>query len=201
MNTKNGFFTAFNFERALSRPLRNMDISEVVKIKAREERIESAIELYYDQAKFLAQNRHVDVIVCVVPEILFKSISTNETTSSEEPPDEEPEIKEELNFRRALKARAMHLGKPLQLIRSISLEETASGQQDVATKAWNFLHGTVLQIRPHHSMETHTKQRHPIYMLVWEFHFIVAEIISSLILALLKFLMNWVMASYCGGHR
>lgn len=138
MNTSNGFFAAFNFERTLSRPLRNMDIAEIIKIKARKERIKSALNLYYDQAKFLAQNRHVDVIVCVVPEVLYKSISTNENTSSEESPDEEPEIKEELNFRRALKARAMHLGKPLQLIRSLSLEETASGQQDVATKAWNF---------------------------------------------------------------
>lgn len=44
----------------------------------------------------------------------------------------------ESNFRRALKARAMHLNKPLQLIREFSLNSNPRTQQDDATKAWNF---------------------------------------------------------------
>lgn len=44
----------------------------------------------------------------------------------------------EVNFRRALKAKSMHLAVPLQLVREISFEAVVKEQQDEATKAWNF---------------------------------------------------------------
>lgn len=132
-----GFGANVHFSGDLARPLKNSDIAEIIAIRSWEERIEAAIELYFENIKFLAQNRHVDVIVCVMPEKLYKVISTEEVKGEETL--EEKTAKEELNFRRALKARAMSLGKPLQLIRQVNLDETKSaGQQDDATKAWNF---------------------------------------------------------------
>lgn len=132
-----GFAADIRFPSDLSRPIKNSDISKIIAIKSRKERIEGAIELFYENIKFLAQNRHVDVIVCVMPEPLFKAISSDEERKEDNL--EEPVPKEELNFRRALKARAMSLGKPLQLIRQVNLDATKSaGQQDDATKAWNF---------------------------------------------------------------
>jgi len=52
--------------------------------------------------------------------------------------DASVDVTGEVNFRRALKAKAMHLGKPLQLVRAASLESNKRGQQVDATKAWNF---------------------------------------------------------------
>lgn len=135
-NPTSGFASAFNFNSGLARPLLKSDIDELLKIINRKERIEKAIELYYENVKFLAQNRPVDVIVCVIPEKLYKSIAAEERSSDESlENDHRPE---ELNFRRALKARALHLGKPLQLMRDISLEGGKGVQQDDATRAWNF---------------------------------------------------------------
>lgn len=136
-NKNSGFGADIKFSRDLSRALRNSDIEEVIAIEGRKERIEAAIELYLENIKFLAQNRHVDVIVCVMPERLFEVISLE--PQKDEETLEEAEDDEELNFRRALKARAMSLGKPLQLIRRVNLDgKKTLGQQDDATKAWNF---------------------------------------------------------------
>ena len=136
--SKNGGFGAdIRFSADLARSIKNSDIKKIVAIRSRTERVEAAIELYFENVKFLAQNRHVDVIVCVIPEELYKVIST-EKKGGDEVLDGESDD-QELNFRRALKARSMPLGKPLQLIRQINLDETKSaGQQDDATKAWNF---------------------------------------------------------------
>lgn len=132
-----GFGADIKFSSDLARPLKNSDIAEVIAITSGAERIQAAINLYYENIKFLAQNRHVDVIVCVMPEKLYKAISTEEASGEETL--EESKTTEELNFRRALKARSMSLGKPLQLIRQVNLDPTKSaGQQDDATKAWNF---------------------------------------------------------------
>ena len=136
-NKSSGFGAEIRFTSNLARPIKNSDITEVIAIRSREERIEAALSLYFENIKFLAQNRHVDVIVCVMPEKLYKVISTEENKG--EKTLEESPAKEELNFRRALKARAMSLGKPLQLIRQLSLDEKKTAdQQDDATKAWNF---------------------------------------------------------------
>lgn len=138
-NKDSGFAAELTFSTDLSRTLKNSDVKEITAIKDRSERVQKAIDCYYENIKFLAQNRHVDVIVCVIPENLYKQIATEEPPGEETLEEEEQTPYEELNFRRALKAKAMPLGKPLQLIRQVSLDETkVAGQQDDATKAWNF---------------------------------------------------------------
>ena len=137
-NSKSGFGAEMKFSSDLSRTIKNSEIRAILDIKNRAERVHHAVEHYYEHIKFLAQNRHVDVIVCVIPENLYEGIAI------EDPPDEETleaevEVYEELNFRRALKAKTMRFAKPLQLVRQVSLDETkVAGQQDDATKAWNF---------------------------------------------------------------
>lgn len=137
-NNSSGFGADMRFSSDLSRTIKNSEINEIIGIKNRDDRVLKAIEYYYENIKFLAQNRHVDVIVCVIPEILYEVIATEERTD-EESLEVKVEKYKELNFRRALKARAMPLGKPLQLIREVTLDEKKiAGQQDSATKAWNF---------------------------------------------------------------
>jgi len=137
-NAGSGFGSDLIFSTDLSRTLKNSEVQEILGIKNRDDRVRKSIDYYYEQIKFLSQNRHVDVIVCVIPENLFKVIAT-EDRAGEETLEDKKEVHEELNFRRALKAKAMPLGKPLQLIRQVSLDQLkTAGQQDDATKAWNF---------------------------------------------------------------
>ena len=133
-----GFAADMRFSADLSRTIKSSEIKAILDIEDRKERVLRAVEHYYEHVKFLAQNRHVDVVVCVIPENLYQSIAI-EGPPGEESLEAEVEIYEELNFRRALKARTMPFAKPLQLVRQVSLDKAkVAGQQDDATKAWNF---------------------------------------------------------------
>lgn len=144
-NTVTGFKARLVLEEEIMRPITNSEIKEILAIPDahRNRRVEEAVDLYYSKIKFLTQNRQVDVIVCVLPADLYSKLVPKREKRSVEPaiedePDEKPDDWIETNFRRALKARAMHLGKPLQLIQETSLEESPRGKQDDATRAWDF---------------------------------------------------------------
>lgn len=132
-----GFHSRFVFNQDLGRTLRKLDVERISKITDRTERLEQAIALYYEEVKFLSQNRPVDVVICVLPTVLYEAVSKDAPIEKEDNLDQSISITSELNFRRALKAKAMHLAKPLQLLRSESLASGGKGQQDDATKAWN----------------------------------------------------------------
>ncbi len=133
INQNYGFLTKLINSSQYTRTLKKSDITEIVKMASRADRIERAVELYYEQIRFLAENRAVDVIVCVMPNEMFDSVTTADNDASDE-----DEL--EHNFRRILKANSMHLGTPLQLVRekTILITKFAGDQQDPATKAWNF---------------------------------------------------------------
>lgn len=134
INQNYGFLTRLINSPQYTRTLKKSDISAVLKLPSREKRVEQAVDLYYEQIRFLAENRTVDVIVCVIPNDMFASITTAAT-------NDENEVSElEHNFRRVLKAKCMHLGTPLQLVRekTILITKQLGEQQDPATKAWNF---------------------------------------------------------------
>lgn len=134
INQSYGFLTRLINSPQYTRTLKKSDITGVVKLTSRAERIERAVDLYYEQIRFLAENRSVDVIVCVLPNEMFDSVTTAANG------DESDETELEHNFRRILKAKSMHLGTPLQLVRekTILITKQAGDQQDPATKAWNF---------------------------------------------------------------
>ena len=154
-NKEAGFKSEFVFSSSIARPLKNSAIEKILKITERNRMVRSVVELYYKQIKFLAQNRAVDVIVCIIPNDLYDVISTEKNFRLEETLDDEKYVDEdyldevetevseegsnlETNFRRALKAKSMHLAIPLQLVREVSFEPVVKEQQDEATKAWNF---------------------------------------------------------------
>jgi hypothetical protein len=143
-NPSVGFKARLVLEDEIMRPLLNSEVKAVTKIPDLQwnKRVEQAVELYYNKIKFLAQNRQVDVVVCVLPKELFLKL-TKRSKKAIEPtieaePEDDAEDAVESNFRRALKARAMHLGKPLQLVQETSLEASPRGKQDDATRAWDF---------------------------------------------------------------
>ncbi len=135
INQNYGFLTRLIDSPQYTRTLKKSDITAIVKLASRTERVERAVELYYEQIRFLAENRSVDVIVCVMPNEMFDSV-----TASSDDDDNKEESELEHNFRRTLKAKCMHLGTPLQLVRekTILITKQAGDQQDPATKAWNF---------------------------------------------------------------
>ena len=137
---KIGFYADIIMSDLGSRTIRHSEIGEILKIKERHQRVTSAVDIYYEHIKFLVQNRPtISVIVCVIPDDLFNSIAAVEEAEVDSLEDADDRY-EELNFRRALKAKSMLLGKPIQIIREASLIETdkPTTQQDDATKAWNF---------------------------------------------------------------
>lgn len=156
-NLQTGFKAEFARDSSILRPLKNSAVEKILKISDWSKRVEGAVELYYKQIKFLAQNRKVDVIVCIIPDALYDLISKEKEFALEETlepnksavsddkdffdedsDENEDEDTLEVNFRRALKAKSMHLAVPLQLVREISFEPVVKEQQDEATKAWNF---------------------------------------------------------------
>ena len=135
-----GFKATFALEEEITRNLIHSDIRHILKIHDHNERVEAAVDLYYRHVKFLAQNRVVDVIMCILSEELYDAIGKEDSTPAEETlEDARHDDFFETNFRRALKARVMHLGVPIQIVKECSLECDPQGkqQQDDATKAWN----------------------------------------------------------------
>lgn len=132
-----GFLSRFINSPNYTRTLRKSDITHVIQLASHKERVMKAVNLFYEQVRFLAENRTIDVIVCVVPNDMFDSLTSNANDNDGDRTSRDSEH----NFRRLLKAKCMHLGVPLQLVREKTIQITAySGeQQDPATKAWNFV--------------------------------------------------------------
>lgn len=61
-----GFRSSLVIDEEITRTLNHSDINEVLRIKDWNARVDATVDLYYRQAKFLAQNRVVDVIACVI---------------------------------------------------------------------------------------------------------------------------------------
>ncbi len=138
-NNTSGFKATLVMEDEITRTISKSEIKRILKIEDWDSRVTEAVDLYYQEVRFLAQNRNVDLIVCIIPMELHEKISKEPLGPVEEPLDDRDRRESpEMNFRRALKAKAMHLGKPLQLMRELSTEANAKTQQDDATKAWNF---------------------------------------------------------------
>ena len=133
-----GFFTRLLSSPSFTRAIQKSSIVKVSRIKTREERVVAAVNLYYEQVQFLAENRAIDVIICVIPEELFVSLTQKDSGSKKDTGAIEQYM--EHDFRRLLKAKCMHLGIPLQLVLESTLltGKANRGNQDDATRAWNF---------------------------------------------------------------
>lgn len=133
-----GFKATFTYVERNTRRLDNTDIRAVKKAKLFNQRVKQAVDLFYENIAFLAEHRTVDVIVCVIPNEIYLDIAREKLDQQvEESIEEEPDDLLEYNFRRFLKAKAMHLNVPIQIVRELTLEPNAKGQQLASTKAWN----------------------------------------------------------------
>ncbi|PJI52694.1 hypothetical protein CTI14_38500, partial [Methylobacterium radiotolerans] len=91
-NERVGFHAELAFNQDLGRPLRQLDIEKITKINNRTKRIEAALDLYYEEIKFLAQNRPVDVIVCVLSKSVYDAVSKDSAIEGDEKLEESIEV-------------------------------------------------------------------------------------------------------------
>lgn len=160
-----GYYCKLLYGERSTRPIENSKIQNAQKVKGIEDRINSCVQLYFEEIRFLAENRPVDVIVCALPDDLFSAVTESRSLlrdnkgegiledledSEKEKIDEEDDFRQGLeddasselehNFRRLLKAKTMSFGVPLQLAREkvFCVGKSPRDIEDEATRAWNF---------------------------------------------------------------
>ena len=115
--------------------------------------IEETAEMFLSEMRRLAEKGSVDVLVCAVPDGLLDYDERDEPVREENPEDaDDPggaqRERAELNFHHLLKARAMDLRTPVQLLQPSTYDESRRRPQkrradrtrrlqDEATRAWN----------------------------------------------------------------
>lgn len=148
-----GFHCELQIDPELSRTITKKEMTEIADIKNWDERISKCVEMYLDSIQYLAIDKGVDLVVCIIPAYLAKHIMKQTLQPVEELIDskETADVALETDFRRMLKAKSMSIGKPIQLLLQESLEEyrDKSSRQDDATKAWNFF--TALYYKTNHT--------------------------------------------------
>lgn len=149
-NENSGFKANMIVDKELSRTLTNKDIDKLTEIKNWDTRITESVNLYFEQIKYLIEEKGVDIVTCIIPSKLESKITKRKVIQVDEGLDSEEEDIFETDFRRYLKAKVMHLGRPIQLVLQTSLElyKPKSGKQDDATKAWNYC--TALYYKTNH---------------------------------------------------
>ncbi len=150
-NENTGFNANFIVNQNLTKAISNKDIKLIKDIDNWEKRLTTCAEIYYSYINYLAIDKGVDVVICIIPNKLQKFIMHQTLNEVEETIENKKEdIRLETDFRRLLKAKSMQVGKPIQLILQDSLESyrEKSGKQDDATKAWNFC--TALYYKTNH---------------------------------------------------
>lgn len=134
-----GFCAKFIYDSNYERILSPNDIKRILKEPDRNKKVLDAVELFGENIGFLSDIKNCDVIICIIPKSfegkIVKENKDDEPVEQVAEDNEEPEL--ELNFRRALKARAMKYNTPIQLLREYVMHDS-NKSQDNATKAWNF---------------------------------------------------------------
>lgn len=172
------FHSTVVMDSTLNRTIRQADLDVLEKIGSVNQVIKDASNLFYEELKYIAEKAKVSVLVCALPQSLLEHIATlskpvrNRTrVKNEERVNNQSEIVESdtnleseptaidgesdydtdenlLNLHHMLKARAMCLNIPIQIIvpstydetkkrRDFFLTDTKNQMQDEATRAWN----------------------------------------------------------------
>ncbi len=138
-NQDKGFCAKFIYGSNYDRIISPNDLKAIIKEPSRDKKILDALQLFSEHIAFLSDIKSCDVIICIIPKSfegkIVKEKKDDEPVEFDAEDNEELEL--ELNFRRALKARAMRYNTPIQLLREYVLHDN-NKSQDVATKAWNF---------------------------------------------------------------
>jgi len=127
------------------RQISTTKIADILKIRDDSALVSSATDLFLAAMKSLAEDGSIDVFVCAPPYQLDRFMHTGD-----EPQDGQDSTERQLqdnvpSFHDLLKAKAMHIGKPIQLVfpgtylGSVPRRQRLGWRtlQDEATRAWN----------------------------------------------------------------
>jgi hypothetical protein len=131
---KTSFNCEFNTDSLLVRELGRTQLLKLANVTSMEERIKQAVDIFVAEIEHLCEKSKPDVIVCSFPEELSPLLDDPRQTTS-------------YDFHDLLKARAMHVRVPLQLVlpslwdpskaRKVKRTGVNRALQDEATRAWN----------------------------------------------------------------
>lgn len=141
-----GFLAELVTEPQLQRAIPGRTVRDVSKIPGHSNFVVEAVQAVVEEARHLTENTSPDVIVCALPQEFVSRIDGREDLVG---PDDgnAPAVGLPLVFHDLLKARAMALHKPIQVIRPttygakspkpVGRKRKPRGLQDEATRAWN----------------------------------------------------------------
>lgn len=143
------FAAALLFADKLERTLHEREVINLAR-HGRARLIEEAVELFLAEMRDLVESAQPHVLVCALPWSLLDLMASGEDESSESvlaavEADAQASAEDEPapDFHHLLKARAMCLRTPIQLVKPSTYGDVRRGQgddqiQDEATRAWNF---------------------------------------------------------------
>jgi hypothetical protein len=148
-STEVGYHAELAMDTRLQRTIKASKLSQLESLSPAA-RVDQALELYLEELKTLAQEGRPDIVICDIPDLLQDLDTLPMPGDSEEPTSSGAfSLSRPSAFHDLLKARAMKLRVPLQLVRGSTYDSSrvkrqkrkkwkARGRQDDATIAWNF---------------------------------------------------------------
>lgn len=130
----------------LQRTIKAQTFNDLAKKKDKSQAISLAVDLFLEELEYLTSTTKVDVLICAVPQELLDLAET--TAEQNEQSDDFATSENKINFHHLLKAKAMKLNTPIQLIIPSTYDEAKRRRQkrkahlirkpqDEATRAWN----------------------------------------------------------------
>ena len=127
--------------------IRQRDLDSLFKSTDRNRVVEETVDMFLSEMRRLTEKASADVLVCAVPAGLIDYMEAD-PPPAEDDEDEKPATAVNLDFHNLLKAKAMDLGVPVQLLLPSTYDESKHRRQkrrsdrirrlqDEATRAWN----------------------------------------------------------------
>lgn len=140
------FGSEFIIETNSQRPIPARDIDKITKAPTHKAMVEQAVNAFFAEIEYLVQNQSVDVIICALPLELLTAMEKQRVSRLENKTEDVADY--EIDFHHLLKAMAMKLRIPIQIVLPTTYDENAKiprkikkdsfrRVQDEATRAWN----------------------------------------------------------------
>lgn len=149
-NTHSGFHSKLSWDTNKSIRLILNHQFNALKGKKNETIVKEAAELFLEEIQHLTENTSADVIICAIPFSLLNIIDAQEETYEEDKNNPIASHGFKIDLHNLLKAKAMKLQKPIQLVLPATYDDSQTSNQkklglaqdrsiqDEATRAWNF---------------------------------------------------------------
>ena len=139
---ESGFRCKLLFDPRLERAIHEREVIALARAN-RAELVEAAVGLFLGEITHLVETTNPSVVICALPWSLLDLLAGEEEASAEDVLTAESSKAGEVpDFHHLLKARALSLRKPIQLVKPSTYGVTSRRHptqlQDDATRAWNF---------------------------------------------------------------